>query len=48
MTQLARDTGLAREALRRSLSETGNPSYATIVKMMHTLGLKRVPQPIAV
>ncbi len=47
MTQLARETGLAREALYRSLSETGNPSYATIVKVMRALGLKLVPQPIA-
>ncbi|MFT4178459.1 MAG: putative addiction module antidote protein [Thermomonas sp.] len=47
MTQLARDTGLAREALYRSLSETGNPSFATVNKVMHALGLKLVPQPIA-
>ncbi|MCL1960483.1 MAG: putative addiction module antidote protein [Desulfovibrionaceae bacterium] len=47
MTQLARETGLAREALYRSLSADGNPSFATITKVMHTLGLKLVPQPIA-
>ena len=47
MTQLARDTGLAREALYRSLSETGNPSFATVNKVMRALGLKLVPQPIA-
>lgn len=46
MTQLARETGLAREALYRSLSETGNPSFATVNKVMHALGLKLVPQPI--
>ena len=46
MTQLARDTGLAREALYRSLCATGNPSYATIVKVMQALGLKLVPQPL--
>lgn len=47
MTQLARDTGLAREALYRSLCATGNPSYATVVKVMQALGLKLVPQPLA-
>ncbi len=47
MTQLARETGLAREALYRSLSETGNPSFATINKVMHALGLKLVPKPIS-
>ncbi len=44
MTQLARETGLTREALYRSLSETGNPSFATINKVLHTLGVKLVPQ----
>jgi len=47
MTQLARDTGLAREALYRSLSPGGNPSFATINKVMRSLGLKLVPQPVA-
>ncbi|MCL2523824.1 MAG: putative addiction module antidote protein [Betaproteobacteria bacterium] len=47
MTQLARDTGLAREALYRSLSATGNPSFATVNKVMRALGLKLVPQPVS-
>ena len=46
MTQLARDTGLAREALYRSLSADGNPSFASVAKVLHALGLKLVPQPI--
>lgn len=46
MAQLARDTGLAREALYRSLSSEGNPSLSTLLKVMHALGLKLVPQPI--
>ena len=45
MTQIARDTGLAREALYRSLSADGNPSFASVAKVMHALGLKLVPQP---
>lgn len=40
MSQLARDAGLARESLYRSLSEDGNPSFATINKVLHALGLR--------
>ena len=45
MTQLARDTGLAREALYRSLSADGNPSFASVTKVLRALGVKLVPQP---
>jgi probable addiction module antidote protein len=40
MSQLARDTGLGRESLYKALSGQGNPSFATILKVMHALGLK--------
>ena len=40
MTQLARDTGLGRESLYKALSGEGNPSFATILKVMHALGLR--------
>lgn len=40
MAQLALDTGIAREALYRALSETGNPELGTALKVMHALGLK--------
>ena len=40
MTQLARDTGLGRESLYKALSGDGNPSFATILKVMHALGVK--------
>ncbi len=40
MTQLARDTGLAREALYRSLSGQGNPEFSTILKVVDSLGLR--------
>lgn len=43
MTQLARDTGLAREALYRSLSADGNPSFASVTKVLRALGVKLVP-----
>ena len=46
MTHLARDTGLAREALYRSLSADGNPSFASVTKVLRALGVKLVPQPI--
>ena len=40
MMQLARDTGLSREGLYKALGEQGNPSFATVVKVMHALGLQ--------
>jgi probable addiction module antidote protein len=40
MMQVSRDSGLAREALYRSLSADGNPSFATILKVTKALGLK--------
>lgn len=40
MTQLARDTGLAREGLYKALSGQGNPEFATILKVINALGLK--------
>ena len=40
MTQLAKDTGLGRESLYKALSGEGNPSFGTILKVMHALGLK--------
>ena len=40
IAELARQTGLTREALHRALSETGNPEFATVLKVMHALGVK--------
>ena len=40
MSELARDTGLGRESLYKSLSSDGNPSFATILKVMSALGLR--------
>ena len=45
MSQLARDTGLGRESLYKALSGDGNPSFATVLKVMHALGLRLQPQP---
>jgi len=40
MTQLARDTGIGRESLYKALSGEGNPSFGTVLKVMHALGLR--------
>lgn len=40
MTQLAQQTGLGRESLYKALSGNGNPSFATILKVMSALGIK--------
>lgn len=40
MSQLARDTGMAREGLYRALSAEGNPEFATIMKVMRALGIR--------
>ncbi len=40
MARLARNTGIAREALYRALSDTGNPELGTTLKVMHALGVR--------
>jgi probable addiction module antidote protein len=45
MTQLARETGLAREALYRALSADGNPELATVMKVMKALGMHFSAEP---
>ncbi len=40
MTQLAKQTGLGRESLYKALSGDGNPSFATILKVMRALGVQ--------
>jgi probable addiction module antidote protein len=40
MMQVARASGLAREALYRALSPDGNPTFGTILKVSRALGLK--------
>lgn len=44
MTQLAKDTGLGRESLYKALSGESNPSFGTILKVMHALGIKLHPE----
>lgn len=40
MTQLARETGVTRDGLYKALSPTGNPSFATVQKVVKALGYK--------
>lgn len=40
MSQLSRDTGLSREGLYKALSEEGNPSFGTVLKVMGALGYR--------
>jgi probable addiction module antidote protein len=39
MSDVARDTGLGRESLYKALSPDGNPEFATILKVVRSLGL---------
>ena len=47
MSQVARDSGLTREGLYKALSTQGNPSFATVMKVMHAMGLQISVQPVA-
>ena len=40
MAQVAKEAGLSRESLYKALSENGNPSFATILKVTKALGLQ--------
>jgi probable addiction module antidote protein len=40
MSKVARDSGLSRESLYKALSEDGNPSLATVLKVAKALGLQ--------
>jgi len=40
MSQVARDAGLSRESLYKALSGERNPEFATILKVVHALGIE--------
>ena len=40
MSSIARDAGVSRESLYKSLSASGNPSFQTISKVTRALGLQ--------
>ncbi len=40
MSRLARDIGMTREGLYKALSEKGNPSFATVMRITRALGMQ--------
>jgi len=40
MSSVARESGLSRESLYKALSENGNPSLSTVLKVARALGLR--------
>jgi len=40
MSKLAKKAGLGRESLYKALSPEGNPEFATVLKVIRSLGLK--------
>jgi probable addiction module antidote protein len=40
MAQIARELGVTREGLYKSLSPSGNPSFETVLKLLGILGLR--------
>jgi probable addiction module antidote protein len=46
MTKIARRAGLGRESLYKSLSPDGNPEFATVLKVVHALGLELHAEPM--
>ena len=39
MSRLAREIGMSREGLYKALSENGNPSFATVMRIARALGM---------
>ncbi len=40
MAMVAKATGLGRESLYKALSADGNPEFATVLKVLESLGMK--------
>lgn len=40
MSEVAREAGVSRESLYRSLSTDGNPEFATVLRVIRALGLR--------
>ena len=45
MSEIARKTGLGRQALYNALSENGNPTLETLMAVLNALGLELSVQP---
>jgi probable addiction module antidote protein len=46
MQKIADATGLQRQGLYKSLSDEGNPSFETILKVMEAVGVELKPRPL--
>ena len=46
MTQIAASTELGRESLYKTLSESGNPQFSTVQKIVGALGLQISIEPV--
>lgn len=40
MSRLAREVGMSREGLYKALSEGGNPTFATVMRIARALGMR--------
>jgi probable addiction module antidote protein len=47
MAKIADDTGRGRESLYKSLSQGGNPSFETILRVLFSLGFGIRPVPVS-
>lgn len=45
MSEIARKTGLGRESLYKALSPDGNPTLATVLKVVRALGVRLNAEP---
>lgn len=45
MTEVARNAGLGRQSLYKALSPDGNPEFATVLKVIKSLGLRLTVSP---
>lgn len=47
MAAIAKKTGLGRQSLYKALSESGNPEFSTVVKVLAAVGVKISAAPAA-
>lgn len=47
MSELARETGMSRDGLYKALSDQGNPTWMTVLKVCEALGIKVTFQSVA-
>jgi probable addiction module antidote protein len=46
MAVIARKSGLGRQSLYKALSESGNPEFSTVIKVLAALGIKITAAPM--